>query len=183
MWFGWEKKHCVSQLRTTTERACTDAWCKRSLCDGASWTYSNRSCSNIAGRLQSFITCRSRSHCITKPLAPYISYEKAHVIVWCVHHFPPNFYLSRGVISSIITASSQRKTVAIITVDFKQHKYKNTRHLSLQAGRSFFFYNKSAMLGVCLGSLWKRDLAAWVKLSLVVFLPAVYLTWSNTEAE
>ncbi len=36
------KMRFVSERRTATDRMCTDAQCKRSLCKGGPWTHSNR---------------------------------------------------------------------------------------------------------------------------------------------
>ncbi len=44
--FGWEKS-ALFERRTATDRMCTDTRCQPSLCNGGSWTQSNRSGSNI----------------------------------------------------------------------------------------------------------------------------------------
>ncbi len=48
------REKCVSEPRTASDRMCTDAGSKQSLCNSGSWTYSNRSRSN---------TIISHNHC------------------------------------------------------------------------------------------------------------------------
>ncbi len=50
VWLSWPKKKkkcCMSEPCTATDRMCTDAWRKQSLCNGRSWGHSDHSRSNI----------------------------------------------------------------------------------------------------------------------------------------